>query len=398
MLDAARACVLAVGVRRTTFSDVARRAGVSRMTLYRRFPDLETLLSALMTREFGRLVADARRRGAEGAAPRARGGDGHRTAARRLHADPLFDRLLDVDPELLLPYVTLRLGGMQRMASPGWPRSSRPDARRLGARRATPEVLGARDRADRARVRAGRARRPELGPVGRARPRRRRVPAAVSALAERRAPRRGARRARRRRGRRRRRRRRRHHRRRASRSTPRRAGCRSRCSSGATSRTARAAGARSSSTAGCATSSTATSGSAWESARRARPADAHDRAAPRPPAAVRDPARRRRCPPHGREDASRPADRRRAARRRPHEPRACSRRRGAISALEARRLAPALAAAGLRGALLSWDGQLEDDARLVVAVARTAAAHGARMLTYAGSRARAPTASTRSTG
>ena len=37
-------------------------------------------------------------------------------AARRLHADPLFDRLLDVDPELLLPYVTLRLGGMQRMA------------------------------------------------------------------------------------------------------------------------------------------------------------------------------------------------------------------------------------------------------------------------------------------
>jgi glycerol-3-phosphate dehydrogenase len=55
-----------------------------------------------------------------------------------------------------------------------------------------------------------------------------------------------------------------------------------------------------------------------------------------------------------------------------------------VSALEARRLAPALPATGLRGALLSWDGQLEDDARLVVAVARTAAAHGARVLTYAG--------------
>jgi glycerol-3-phosphate dehydrogenase len=52
-----------------------------------------------------------------------------------------------------------------------------------------------------------------------------------------------------------------------------------------------------------------------------------------------------------------------------------------ISALEARRLAPALAEDGLRGGLLSWDGQLEDDARLVVAVARTAAAHGARILT-----------------
>jgi glycerol-3-phosphate dehydrogenase len=54
-----------------------------------------------------------------------------------------------------------------------------------------------------------------------------------------------------------------------------------------------------------------------------------------------------------------------------------------ISALEARGLAPALRPAGLRGALLGWDGQLEDDARLVVAIARTAAAHGARVLTYA---------------
>ena len=54
-----------------------------------------------------------------------------------------------------------------------------------------------------------------------------------------------------------------------------------------------------------------------------------------------------------------------------------------VSAHEALRLAPALRAAGLRGALLSWDCQLEDDARLVVAVARTAALHGARVITYA---------------
>jgi glycerol-3-phosphate dehydrogenase len=53
-----------------------------------------------------------------------------------------------------------------------------------------------------------------------------------------------------------------------------------------------------------------------------------------------------------------------------------------ISAEEARRLAPALSPDGLRGAILHWDGQLEDDARLVLGVARTAAAHGARILTY----------------
>jgi AcrR family transcriptional regulator len=118
ILEAARACVLAVGVRRTTFSDVARRAGVSRMTLYRRFPDLETLLSTLMTWEFGRVVAEARAAAADGTC-RERAVAMVATAARRLHEDPLFDRLLDVDPELLLPYVTVRLGGMQRMAVAG---------------------------------------------------------------------------------------------------------------------------------------------------------------------------------------------------------------------------------------------------------------------------------------
>ncbi|WP_419992885.1 glycerol-3-phosphate dehydrogenase/oxidase [Streptomyces boninensis] len=52
-----------------------------------------------------------------------------------------------------------------------------------------------------------------------------------------------------------------------------------------------------------------------------------------------------------------------------------------LSAVETARLAPAVRRYGLRGGLLSWDGQLADDARLVTAIARTAAAHGARILT-----------------
>lgn len=47
----------------------------------------------------------------------------------------------------------------------------------------------------------------------------------------------------------------------------------------------------------------------------------------------------------------------------------------------ARELAPMLSPYGLRGALLSWDGRLVDDARLVVAIARTAAACDAMILT-----------------
>jgi AcrR family transcriptional regulator len=112
VLDAARECVLAVGVRRTTLTDVARRAGVSRMTLYRRYPDLEAVLSALMTREFGRLIGQP----AEGATTRERVVAMVVNGSRALASDPLFVRLLDVDPELLLPYVTRRLGGMQKIA------------------------------------------------------------------------------------------------------------------------------------------------------------------------------------------------------------------------------------------------------------------------------------------
>ncbi|MGH3413757.1 MAG: glycerol-3-phosphate dehydrogenase/oxidase [Marmoricola sp.] len=44
-------------------------------------------------------------------------------------------------------------------------------------------------------------------------------------------------------------------------------------------------------------------------------------------------------------------------------------------------MAPAIRRRGLRGALLTWDGQLEDDARLVVTLARTAATHGAHVHT-----------------
>lgn len=52
-----------------------------------------------------------------------------------------------------------------------------------------------------------------------------------------------------------------------------------------------------------------------------------------------------------------------------------------VNAHRARALAPALMTRGLRGGMLSFDGQLVDDARLVATVARTAAAHGARILT-----------------
>jgi glycerol-3-phosphate dehydrogenase len=52
-----------------------------------------------------------------------------------------------------------------------------------------------------------------------------------------------------------------------------------------------------------------------------------------------------------------------------------------VSSVEILRYAPTLRPDGLRGGFLTWDGQLYDDARLVVAIARTAALYGARVLT-----------------
>lgn len=52
-----------------------------------------------------------------------------------------------------------------------------------------------------------------------------------------------------------------------------------------------------------------------------------------------------------------------------------------IDARRVAELAPTVRTDGLRGGLLGYDGQLVDDARLVVAIARTAAAYGARIVT-----------------
>ena len=79
-LDAARACILDVGWRRTTLTEVARRAGVSRMTIYRAWPDMPAVLGDLMTREWGEVVARAVE-AADAALP------GEPTAADRLVAE-----------------------------------------------------------------------------------------------------------------------------------------------------------------------------------------------------------------------------------------------------------------------------------------------------------------------
>lgn len=111
ILDAARSCLEEFGVRRTTLAEVARRAGVSRPTVYRRWPDTQALLADVLTREMratiepaGPVDADARRLLVRAVV------DG--SAAIRSH--PLFDKLFRTDGDLMLTYIIERLGRSQR--------------------------------------------------------------------------------------------------------------------------------------------------------------------------------------------------------------------------------------------------------------------------------------------
>lgn len=111
-LDAARDCILDVGWRRTTLTEVARRAGVSRMTIYRTWADMPTLLGDLMTREWAGVVAE--QVATEGPAVR-RIADGVVGTVRQLRRNELFVRIVELDPELVLPYLFSRRGRSQEL-------------------------------------------------------------------------------------------------------------------------------------------------------------------------------------------------------------------------------------------------------------------------------------------
>ncbi len=116
ILDAARATVLDFGVSRTTVAEVARRAGLSRMTVYRRYPDGAALMRALMTREFGALLAAAQAQADGGATARQRLVGAATRTVDGLMTHPLMLRILELEPELLLPYLTERIGRFQQLA------------------------------------------------------------------------------------------------------------------------------------------------------------------------------------------------------------------------------------------------------------------------------------------
>lgn len=113
LLAAARESILSVGWKRTTLTDVASRAGVSRMTVYRTYPDMATLFGDLMTREWAEVVAQVLAAHEPVDDWPQRLADGVVSTVAALRQDELFRRIVDVDPVLLLPYLLERRGRSQ---------------------------------------------------------------------------------------------------------------------------------------------------------------------------------------------------------------------------------------------------------------------------------------------
>lgn len=112
-LDAARACILDVGWRRTTLTEVARRAGVSRMTIYRSWADMSRLLGDLMTREWAGVVAATVAEEDPSDSTTQRLVSDIVGTVHALRENELFVRIIELDPELLLPYLLSRRGRSQ---------------------------------------------------------------------------------------------------------------------------------------------------------------------------------------------------------------------------------------------------------------------------------------------
>ncbi len=103
------------GIRRTSMEDVARRAGVSRMTIFRRFTSKQGLVQVVIAREVRRGMEELDLLWEKADTLEDRLVAGFEFAGRYVRGHPLFDRLLRSEPDVLLPPLTLDGGPVLKL-------------------------------------------------------------------------------------------------------------------------------------------------------------------------------------------------------------------------------------------------------------------------------------------
>lgn len=112
ILDAAFRTVATYGLSRFTVDDVARAADLSRQSVYRYFDSKDALIVALVFREEETFIEGVRLAHAEAATLEEAMERAMLYCLRLAREHPLLDRLLESEPEVLLPYLTIRAGGL----------------------------------------------------------------------------------------------------------------------------------------------------------------------------------------------------------------------------------------------------------------------------------------------
>ncbi|WP_433230416.1 TetR/AcrR family transcriptional regulator [Actinomadura formosensis] len=116
ILDAALAEFESYGLRRVSVEDVAKRAGVARTTIYRRFTNKEQLLQAVILRECRRFLTAIAEATEDLPSPEDAVVEGFVVGLRSARTHPLMTRVLESEPEAVLPQLSMNGGAVMLAA------------------------------------------------------------------------------------------------------------------------------------------------------------------------------------------------------------------------------------------------------------------------------------------
>lgn len=117
IIAAARESMMEMGLRRTSIAEIARRAGVSRPTVYRRYSDLNAIATEVATREFIRVLEGLRVMPGDA---RARIVARFRIIVESLASGGFFLNLSETDPEMIVRSITTARGESQQAIIDGF--------------------------------------------------------------------------------------------------------------------------------------------------------------------------------------------------------------------------------------------------------------------------------------